>query len=107
MFSSVPRFVIWLTESEANGTGRGQKRQAAKTAAASNTSTTIPVVSGRDLRSGRGTVSGFEPEAGVREPEAGVREAGPRETGGGANAGDPPLILRCKRFRSARSSAAD
>ena len=148
-FSSVPVFVIWLRDIEANGTTRGHRRQAANPAAASSTSPIIAISGARDFFAGCGAIPVAEttsagacwvdPEPEDRESEAPVTV--PLPLGGAAGGGtlplpaplglgpapaalaweptpapaampddlpkDPPLLLRCNRFRSARSSAAD
>ena len=48
MLSSVPVFVIWLSDAEENGTGRGHSRQTANPAPASSASTTSAIGSAPD-----------------------------------------------------------
>src|ERR1700722_13847991 len=126
-FSSVPVFVIWLKEIEVKGTERGHRRQAAKPPAASRTKAPNPMASAFDFFTGAGataaTLTALEdgesesllmPPLGGAPlgldpvPELGAPE-GPPAPGAvvAALPVDPPLLLRCNLFRSARSSAAD
>src|ERR1700678_4230228 len=127
-FSSVPVLVIWLKEIEVNGTARGQRRQAAKPATGSSSAPNAMATIGVFFAAGGaipGTLTGLEPGDRTSEAPFTLPLGG---AGGGVTrplpellgleptlvpptmldglAEDPPLLLRCSRFRSARNSAA-
>jgi hypothetical protein len=91
--SIVPTLVIWLTEIVANGRARGQIRHAPNPAAARMTRHAATIASRRDFLVASTAALEEDPGEGLRETCA----VGPL----------PEPLFRCKRFKSARSSAAD
>src|ERR1700678_990769 len=128
ILSNVPVFVIWLSATVVKGTGRGHNRQAANPAAARSARTMIAMGKARDFFAGGGPraaaktapaalpLEGTDGGGTLPFPAPLGLEPGPPALAGElaltppaaiGRAAEPPLLLRCNRFRSARSSAAD